>query len=113
MSRVGVTAPGGDYFQAASHAELAGSARGRVNDRRIDIHPAVDDEASGYWQHGLDGDRYTTPADSIATGVIGGRPVHCFTVEKQLETHQGDGPTATDLADIERLRGLASQTRPA
>ena len=80
----------------------------RVNDRRIDIHPAVDDEASGYWQHGFDGDRYTTPADSITHGVIGGRSVQCFTIEKQLETHQGYEPTATDLADIETLRRLAN-----
>ena len=79
----------------------------QLNDRRIDIHPAVDDEAGGYWQHGFDDCRYTTPADSITTGVIGGRVVQCFTIEKQLEIHQGYEPTATDLADVETLRRLA------
>lgn len=77
-----------------------------VNDRRIDIHPAIDDEAGGYWQHGFGDDRYTTPADSITSGVIGGRSVQCFTVEKQLETHQGYELTATDVADVETLRRL-------
>jgi lincosamide nucleotidyltransferase A/C/D/E len=77
------------------------------NERRIDIHPAIDDEAGGYWQHGFGDDRYTTPSDSITSGVIGGRAVHCFTVEKQLDTHQGYEPTATDLADLETLRRLA------
>jgi hypothetical protein len=32
--------------------------------------------------------------------------VRCFTVAKQLETHQGYEPTTTDLADIESLRSL-------
>lgn len=78
----------------------------QANDRRMDIHPAIDDEAGGYWQHGLGDTRYATPADSITRGVIGGRSVQCFTVDKQLETHEGYEPTATDLADIETLRRL-------
>jgi lincosamide nucleotidyltransferase A/C/D/E len=76
------------------------------DDRRIDIHPAFDDGAGGYWQHGLGDTLYTTPAGSITRGVIRGCSVQCFTVDKQLETHKGYEPTATDLADIETLRRL-------
>ena len=79
----------------------------QLNDRRVDIHPAIDDEAGGYWQHGFGDARYTTPANSITSGVIGGRSVQCFTVQKQLDTHQGYEPTATDLADIAMLLRLA------
>lgn len=78
----------------------------RTNDRHIDIHPAHDDGSGGYWQHGFGGDRYTTPADAITVGVLGGRTVRCFTVAKQLEVHGGYEPAARDIADIEVLRGL-------
>lgn len=80
----------------------------RLGDRRIDIHPAADDGAGGYWQHGFGNDRYLTPADAITAGTIGGRTVRCLTVAKQLEVHQGYEPSAADLADIGVLRGLAT-----
>jgi lincosamide nucleotidyltransferase A/C/D/E len=78
----------------------------RTNDRHIDIHPAHDDGSGGYWQHGFGSDRFTTPADTITVGVIGGRTVRCFTVAKQLDVHAGYEPAARDIADIEVLRGL-------
>ncbi len=69
-------------------------------DRHIDIHPAFDDGQQGWWQHGFDGERFETPVEALANGVIGGRHVRCLSAAKQLELHQGNPPARHDLMDL-------------
>jgi lincosamide nucleotidyltransferase A/C/D/E len=76
-------------------------------DRHVDIHPAIDDLAGGWWQRGFAGERFTSPVDALTVGVIRGRMVRCLTVQKQIELHQGYELEPAGLHDVEILRRLA------
>ena len=74
-------------------ADLAG--------REVDIHVYAD---GGYDLRPLwDTDRLLAPPDLAAEGMIGGEPVACLTIEKQLEFHCGYELPMTHRLDVERL----------
>jgi len=77
------------------------------HDCHVDIHPAVDDLAGGWWQRGFDGERFSSPAHVLTVGVIGARTVRCFTVDKQIELHQGYELGPDGRHDLAVLSGLA------
>lgn len=75
--------------------------------RTVDVHPAHDDGAGGWWQHGLGDDRFEYPASALTWGTIEGRPVRCLTAARQIELHSGYDPRPEDLHDLGLLREIA------
>lgn len=76
--------------------------------REVDVHPLALDEDGTYRLITRDGQEFVMPPGSYVTGRIGDRAVGCLSVDKQLEFHRGYEPSATDLHDLELLRGLKS-----
>jgi lincosamide nucleotidyltransferase A/C/D/E len=79
-----------------------------LGDRHIDLHPAHSDGAGGWWQHGFDDARYSTPASVIVTGSIAGITVQCLSVARQLELHTGYELAEHDAADVATLKALVA-----
>jgi lincosamide nucleotidyltransferase A/C/D/E len=78
-----------------------------ADDRRtVDLHPAYDDGAGGWWQHGLGDHRFEYPASTLTSGTIAGRIVRCLSAAKQIELHSGYEPRPEDLHDLELLRSI-------
>ena len=75
-------------------------------DRHIDIHPAFDDGRQGWWQHGFDGERFETPREALADGMISDRVVRCVSAAKQIELHQFSPLRPEDLHDIALLHRI-------
>ncbi len=80
-----------------------------VTGRHIDIHPAFDDGSDGWWQHGVDGQRFESPRETLTLGTIGPRTVGCFTAAKQIELHQGYPHRPEDVHDLGVLRRLVGR----
>jgi lincosamide nucleotidyltransferase A/C/D/E len=76
--------------------------------RWVDLHPVVLDDRDDGVQAGFDGAVFTYPASARVTGQLGGRPVPCLSIAKQLELHRGYVPRAVDLEDLALLLALTA-----
>jgi lincosamide nucleotidyltransferase A/C/D/E len=74
------------------------------DDRRVDLHPVVFDDAGNGWQELPDGDWGCYSAEGLrGVGSIAQRRVRCLTPELQVRHHLGYEPDPDDHHDMRRL----------
>lgn len=77
-------------------------------ERWVDVHPVTFDLTGHGRQPDLNGGHFDYPPTAFTEGSIGGRPVHCLSVEQQRRFRTGYQHRPQDLHDLADLDALES-----
>jgi lincosamide nucleotidyltransferase A/C/D/E len=75
-------------------------------ERWVDVHPVTFDPTGHGRQSDLGGGHFDYPPTAFAEGSIGGRPVHCLSVEQQRQFRSEYKHRPQDLHDLADLDAL-------